>query len=181
MPVLYGKTVMLREYRREDLEDIRAWVNDPAVTRYLGGGSLLKPQTCEMTRAFLEAKLAGGYQFVIARLSDGAYLGQIDACDLDLINRRAEIGIVLGDKSWQGRGYGTEALGLMVKYLFTQVNLNRVTLQVEAENAAAIRCYEKCGFRQEGVLRSHVFREGMYRDVWVMGLLRDEWQQTQKT
>ena len=69
-----------------------------------------------------------------------------------------------------------EAIGLMLEYAFMQLNLNRVFLQVHADNARAIHVYEKCGFRREGCLRAHFYRDGLYIDAVQMGILRGEWE-----
>lgn len=179
MPMLFGKRVMLREYRQEDLMEMRAWVNDPLVTEMLGSQFLL-PQTFEMTEKFIARRLEGGYNFVIARAEDGAYLGQIDFLNMDLRSRQAELGIVLGAPSWCGQGFGSEAVGLMLKFGFAELNLNRVYLSVADDNVRAIRCYEKCGFVPEGRLRQAEYRHGVYHDILMMSVLRAEWLERQR-
>ena len=177
MPRILGERVMLREYREEDFSAIRAWVNDPETTKYLSGRFLM-PHTALQTEQYMQEILSGkasGYRFVIALRADGAYLGQADFFYVDPVSRCTEMGIVLGSEAARGRGYGREALGLLLKFGFESLNLHRVWLDVYAENARAIRCYEACGFQKEGVLRAQEFSRGAYHDIVRMGLLQEEW------
>ena len=77
--------------------------------------------------------------------------------------------MMIGDKAMHGKGYGTDAVSLLCKLGFEEMNLHKIKVEVMAFNLAAIRCYEKCGFIKEGTLRDEVFREGKYHDVIVMG------------
>lgn len=127
---MIGKTVVLREYRREDLSAIRSWINDGETTRYLGG-SFRRPQTWEQTETMLERRLngdVGGEGFVIADRESMAYLGQCDLMMIDNVARRAEIAVVLLPGA-RGRGMAFEGLSLLLSYAFDTLNLNRVWLR----------------------------------------------------
>ena len=89
-------------------------------------------------------------------------------------SRKAEMAIVL-DPEQQQKGYGSEAIGLLLELAFDYMNLNRVHLRVYSDNARAIACYEKCGFVREGIMRQDTFSCGEYRDTIIMSVLRDEW------
>ena len=91
-------------------------------------------------------------------------------------SRRAGAGHWCAGRDWR-RGLGVDASRLLVQYGFDTVNLNRIWLEVFEDNPAARRIYEKIGFRAEGTLRQHSFREGRWWDVLVMGLLAEEWRQ----
>ena len=172
---MIGKTVVLREYRREDLSAIRSWINDGGTTRYLGG-SFRRPQSWEQTEEMLERRLngdVGGEGFVIADRESMAYLGQCDLMMIDNVARRAEIAVVLVPEA-RGRGAAFEGLSLLLSYAFDTLNLNRVWLRCAAENAPAISLYERLGFRREGILREDLFIDGHAQDAIVMGLLRSE-------
>jgi RimJ/RimL family protein N-acetyltransferase len=91
--------------------------------------------------------------------------------------RTAELGITIGDKEYWGQGFGRECVKLLVDYAFQHRNLHKVWLHVHAGNARAIGAYAACGFQEEGRLRAHVWSNGQYDDLLVMGLLRSEWQQ----
>ena len=170
-----GNTIVLREFRWEDLPDIRAWVTDPAITQWLSG-AFMKPHTWEQTEQYLRNLLEGGSgaNFVIARREDLAYLGQCNLMMVDNVSRKAEMAMVL-QAQHAGQGIGTQAGELLMDFAFRQMNLNRVHLRVYADNLRAIRLYRKLGFRQEGCLREDTYRDGAYRDTLAMGLLRREW------
>ena len=89
-------------------------------------------------------------------------------------NRTASLGILIGEKDYQGRGFGPDAVRTMLKFAFDELNLHRVELDVMAFNTRAIRCYEKVGFRHEGIRRESFFRGGKYHDLHVMAVLRKD-------
>jgi RimJ/RimL family protein N-acetyltransferase len=89
--------------------------------------------------------------------------------------RDAWVGIGIGEAKYWGKGYGTDAMLLALRYGFMELNLERVSLSVFASNQRAIRSYEKAGFRPEGLKRQVIRRDGVVEDVLYMGILRQEW------
>ena len=85
------------------------------------------------------------------------------------------MGIGLGDRTCWGRGYGSEAMNILLRYAFTELNLHRLTLTVFEFNERAVRMYQRCGFKIEGIVREVLYRDGRRWDLISMGLLRDEW------
>ncbi|WP_028562551.1 GNAT family N-acetyltransferase [Paenibacillus pinihumi] len=182
MPHLIGERIRLREYRREDLLPMREWVNDPVITESLSD-TFLYPQTIQDTEAFIEGAMegAGGHRgFIIAHRHTEDYIGQIDLFEIDWKNRVAELGLVIGSQVNQGRGYGTEAIRLLQRFVFQSLNLNRLQLEVYDYNRPALRCYEKCGFIEEGRLRQRQFRNGGYCDLILMAILREEYERQEQ-
>ncbi|MCD9021873.1 GNAT family N-acetyltransferase [Cohnella silvisoli] len=178
MPRVHGKRIMLREYRRDDLPWMRQWVNDPEIVYYLSD-IFLYPHPLESTEAYLDSILEGSQDsrgFVIADLSDEAYIGQVNLDSIDWKNRVGRIGIVIASTEYFGLGYGTEAMKLLIKFAFLEMNLNRLELEVYDFNERAIRSYLSCGFQQEGRLRERQYKNGRYVDVIQMGLLRSDWE-----
>lgn len=178
MPYLVGERVMLREYRPEDLVPMRAWVNDPRIVEYLSD-IFLYPHTLESTEAYLNAMMdpkPNSRGFVIADADTQLYIGQINLDLIDWKNRVGRIGILIGSAERLGRGYGTEAMKLLIPFAFREMNLNRLELEVYDFNERAIRSYLNCGFKEEGRLRERQFKNGVYVDVIQMGLLRSEWE-----
>ena len=181
MPRMLGERIMLREFEQNDLSEMRKWITDPDSTRYLSD-TFVVPQTWEQTASFLDALLSGskpGVHLVIADIMTGDYLGQCDLMNVTDYSRKAELAIVLGPEH-QGKGYGGEAIELLLELAFCHLNLNRVHLRVSSQNARALACYERAGFAREGVLRQDSFSGGEYRDTVIMGILRDEWLRTHK-
>ena len=176
MPHILGQRILLREYRLSDLPEMRKWVNDPRVTRGLSD-IFLFPHSQEATEEFLRDVLEGRSdtrEFVVASRPSEAYLGQIGLKVLDWKNRFAEISLVF-PREHQGQGYGTEAIGLLQRFAFEEMGLNRLELFVHEDNAPALRCYQKCGFREEGRFRQRFFRQGRFWDMILMALLAEEY------
>lgn len=175
MPRLAGKNVVLREFRWEDLPDMRRWITDGRATRYLGA-RYVRPQTWEQTESYLRGLLngdAGGEHLVVADRGTLSYLGQISLQSIDHLSRQAELALVIAPEHW-GKGAGREAIQLMLRHAFFDLNLNRVWLKAFAEHGRALHLYEKAGFVKEGVLRQDAFLEGRYRDTVIMSALRED-------
>lgn len=174
MPRLYGKSIVLREYRWEDLDGIRGWVNDSEVTQFLSG-LFLYPHTLHQSESYLSMMIEHKSEargFVIADKDTLEYIGQIDLIKVDWVSRKATLGIVIGRKELHGKGIGTEAIKLLLGFAFNQLNLNKVDLTVRDYNKRGIRCYEKCGFIEEGRLREDYYINGGYTDTVLMGCLK---------
>jgi RimJ/RimL family protein N-acetyltransferase len=175
MPHIHGEKVILRDFREEDISGMRAWCNDPGITRFLGS-RYTAPIPWEQTESELNRYLngdAGGYNLVIADKETGKYLGQCALFMIDNQTRKAELAIVLAPGNLE-KGYGFEALRLLLRFGFGEVNLNRIWLTVNCNNARAIHVYEKAGFTREGTLRQDRYIGGVYEDVAVMSILREE-------
>ena len=169
---LEGKLIRLRAREPEDEPLAYHYFNDPEVTEYL---TIRYPVSHRQERGILDEPVT--YQaahFAIETLEDRRYLG---GCSL-LVHRpecrRAELGIVLGDKSYWDGGYGTDTMRTLCRFGFDEMNLHRIELQVFEENARARHLYEKLGFRVEGVRRDAWYQTGHYQDVILMGLLEGE-------
>ena len=101
-------------------------------------------------------------------------IGNVGQIGLDWKNRSAFLGIVIAEKEYWGRGYGSDAIVTLLRFAFGEMNLHRIYLSVFDTNPRAIRCYEKCGFRHEGRAREALFRDGRYHDALQMAILRQE-------
>ena len=170
-----GQKTRLRGYRKEDIDAALAFINDPEVKHYLAPG-IPFPLTRQDEEKFFENNSAFNdtYSFAIETLK-GRYIGGCGINHVDWKNRFCEIGIFIGDKSLWGKGFGTDAFGVLVNFAFAQMNLDKVKLRVYDFNQRGIKSYLKLGFVQEGVMRRELFRDGEYHDIIMMGLLREEW------
>ncbi|KLU63201.1 putative ribosomal N-acetyltransferase YdaF [Peptococcaceae bacterium CEB3] len=179
MPRLFGERIMLREYKREDLEHIRKWVNDPEVVDNLSD-IFLAPHTLNNTEDFLDSVLKGArqnsYCFVIADKETEAYIGQIDLFNINWKNRHAEIGIVIGEAENRGKRIGSEALTVLQDFVFNRLNMNRLEIKVHSYNTRAHRCYLKSGFVEEGRLREMFYINGKYFDTIILSMLKSEFE-----
>lgn len=177
MSIIYGERVRLRAVEREDVNKFHEWVNDPEVTR---GLALYLPMSFldEENWFNLLAKRDPREKPLAIEVNKGKnwkLIGNCGVFDLDSVNRSAELGIMIGDKSEWNKGYGAEVMSLLVKHCFETLNLNRAFLKVYTENIRAVRSYEKAGFVLEGRLREAVYKFGKYDDVLIMSVLRSEW------
>jgi RimJ/RimL family protein N-acetyltransferase len=123
----------------------------------------------------LEKENPNGFFFTIRTLENDHLIGFVDLMDINWNHGDCWVGIGLGASDYWGKGYGTDAMKVILNYAFSELNLHRVTLGVFSYNKRAIRSYEKAGFNFEGIERSAIQRDGSRSDVIIMGILRDEW------
>jgi RimJ/RimL family protein N-acetyltransferase len=179
--MLKGEKVILRAITREDLKRLSEFNNDVEV-ELAGGGDPPMPQAFPRLEAAFD-KMAheggrDGASFAIE--ADSKFIGQCGLHQGDgLVNTTAqvyELGIAIGDKAYWGKGYGRDAVRVLLDYAFRLRNAHKVWLRVNSTNERGIRAYRACGFVEEGRLRQHVWGDGRYIDLVYMGVLREEWQ-----
>ena len=147
------------------------WRNDPEVAQFDQPG-FVRPMGYDEVETW-SARMVEGLSFIT--FDDEQALGTAAFMNLDERNRHAELAIVIGNKDYWGKGYGTKIMDQLLEWGFNGINLNRLYLHVFASNQRAINLYEKMGFKLEGRLREMLFENGEYADVLVYGLLRSEY------
>lgn len=175
--MIVGKRVRLRSLEREDLPKIVPWLNDDETRQFI---SLRVPLSLAQEQDWFERQKNKPLEQQVLAIEvfteqGWQYIGNTGFDEIDQLNRSAEIGIVIGDKDYWSKGYGTDAMRLMLFHGFTNLNLQRIWLRVFETNKRGIRCYEKAGFVHEGRLRQAQFFRGKFVDVLIMGVLRKEW------
>lgn len=166
----------LRELTRVDLQTINNWRNDPDIVTSLGAPyRYINIETDEEWFATYQRNRTHQVRLIIAN-SEDLPVGLINLIQIDWLVRSAELSIQIGEKAYWGKGLGKWATYKMVQHGFFNLNLNRIYLTVLPENQKAYKIYQKIGFREEGVLRKAVYKDGCYRDLILMALLRDEFQ-----
>ncbi|HWQ73536.1 MAG TPA: GNAT family protein [Desulfitobacteriaceae bacterium] len=178
--MLQGKKIRIRPLEEEDIEDIYNWYNDQEFNLWASGAwplNTLKSKE-ELARKFIDQP-DGGHRYAILN-EDRAVIGSIGFRDHNVPARSAVIYVNIGPREYWGKGYGTEALIIFVKYLFCQWNLHRLSLDTWDGNVRAIRAYEKAGFKIEGRQREAYYIQGEYHDAVLMGLLKREFSLLQK-
>jgi RimJ/RimL family protein N-acetyltransferase len=153
------------------------WLHDEEVTKFIS--AVVFPASSIEEERFIETvasgKDASNREFAIETLSECKYIGGIGLHNIDWLSRNARLGIVIGDKEYWGRGFGTDAVKVLLRLAFEKMGLHRVELVVFTFNERALSCYEKCGFRREGILRDYVFKLGEFRDAVMMSILAAEY------
>jgi RimJ/RimL family protein N-acetyltransferase len=172
---LQGERVALRPVADEDVPCLARWWNDGDVTYYMFTGQ--RPVTVAQAADEMQRQLASPSNavFIVQDRATGEPIGTAGLYDIHATARKAEFRTLLGERAWWNRGYGTEATEALVYYGFDRLNLNKVWLGVIAENAGAVRAYEKSGFRVEGRLREELYRNSRYYDSIRMSVLRSDY------
>ncbi len=180
-PFIIGKKIYLRPLGADDLEKgYLGWINDPEVNKFLMAGSM--PTSMQGLREYYEKVIRSktDVMFAIVIKKTDKYIGNIKIGDINWIDRRAHCGRLIGDKKSWGKGYGTEALMLVMDYAFNTLNLNRLYNTIIADNIAAIRSCEKLGMKKEGVFSQCRFIRGEYRDVVQVAITRERYNALRK-
>ena len=179
-PFIIGDKIYLRPLEMEDIDSFILWLNDEEVRQYLKRTS---PLNKIREKDFVEKLYRDDREVILgmALKENDQLIGNIGLHRISLPYRQAELGIFIGDKSCWSKGYGAEALNIMLGYGFDQLNLHRIHLTVLSFNPRAIRAYEKVGFKREGVFREHIYRNGKYHDVYCMGILENEWRDSDES
>ena len=176
-----GKLVELTPMDLEaDIEVWKKWNRDSQYLRLLDDFPANQYSSAQIKDWFEKGESPNSL-FMIHTLEDRKVIGFIELAAYDWIARNAWVGIGIGESAYWGKGYGTDAMNIVLKYAFRAQNLHRVTLGVFRFNERAIRCYEKSGFKYEGSERDAVYREDQWFDCLVMGVLQSEWETMQET
>ena len=163
-PLFRGALVRLSAFEAEsDASVFAGWNEDP---RYLR-------QSYDQPAWPMDAVEA---RVVLRALDDGRLVGFVRLYDIIWTHGSALVAISVPDAREQGKGFGRDGLGLLLRYAFHELGLHRLWLDVFGYNERAIHLYAGAGFREEGRLREHLHRDGRRWDVVLMGLLRAEWE-----
>jgi RimJ/RimL family protein N-acetyltransferase len=174
--MLSGKLVNLRAVEPADYLLLWRWLNDPEVMFFWGrpGNTESLPEVTE--RELAQSKRGDTRKFIV-ETKDAEPIGQIDYYDLNWQHRSASVSIMLGERDYWGGGYGTDAMRTLLRYLFEQLRLHRVSLTTHETNTRAIRSYHKNGFVAEGTLREWQFFDSNWVNGVIMSVLEHDFVQ----
>lgn len=173
-PFIVGERIYLRPLEpAQDNHLYSTWMNDEEIRRYFS----IYPTSDTRGKERLELLYKDGKHIIfgVALNEDNSLIGLVGLKDINYINQSAEFYNIIGDRSAWGKGYGTEATKLMIRYGFMELNLNRIQTQDMEDNIGGWRADEKAGFKYEGTLREVILRFGKYNNVRVYSLLRSEY------
>lgn len=173
--MIYGERIRLRAIEYNDLLLLVEWRNNPEIyTNFYEH----EPLSIAMQQKWFDKFLQRTDEkfWIVETCQDSKPIGTIALVDIDWRNRKAEIGrVLIASTKHRSCGYGRELFNLLLEYAFEHLNLNRLYLDVFAENQSAVVFYRKMGLVEEGCYRQHVFAGGNYRDVLVYSIVRDEY------
>lgn len=169
--MIAGSLVALRERRPSDAPYAQAWLNDRDAMRWTLRAYPAGPDAYEVPA---EPLAWGTVPLTVVDLASGTPIGHAGLGAMSAEHRRALAWIVIGDAGFRGRGYGTDTMRALCRWAFDSVNLAKVELEVVADNAAAIRCYERLGFVREVTRRRALWIDGAWRDEHLMGVFPEE-------
>lgn len=174
--ILKGDKIILRPIKMSDAPRFARWFSDPEVHQFLA--LRRKNITLKEERGFLRKKLSDKSQcnFAIETI-DGTHIGSV-GFKLVPLDKRATLGIAIGDKRYWGKGCGKDAMKIILRYGFQKLRLHKIELEAYSYNSRAIAVYEKLGFRQEGVRRDYTLWKNKFYDCFSMGILKNEWLET---
>lgn len=177
--MINGRLVRLRALEPEDAERAFRWINDREVTRFL---MARYPISLAAEKEWAEgaAKMPdfSDVRFAI-ETQEGEHIGICGLHRVSAEDRHAELGILIGEKDYWSRGYGTDAMITLLRFAFDQMNLHKVALGVFEFNGRGMTVYRRCGFVEEGRFREEIYRDGRYWDLVRMSVLRREFEALQ--
>jgi RimJ/RimL family protein N-acetyltransferase len=168
---LKGKQIYLRKIKKSDAgPQYLSWINDADVTRGIYTGQY--PTSMKDLKDYVNAstKSTSSAFFAICDNRNDLHIGNIKLESFDHASRTCGLGLIIGNKSYWGKGVGSEACELVIRYAFDRLNFRKITLIVFSNNTAAFNLYKKMGFVVEGVLKQHIFSDGKYVDKIFMSL-----------
>lgn len=174
---ILGKKVILRSIEEEDLKFLRDIHNDPEIEKYIGGWSF--PLSMKDQKLWFErfSKNNSTIRLIIEEKCSHESIGMTGLWDIDWKNRNAYTGIILlSNKKFRHKGYGTDTVMSLMRYAFEELNLKHLDSDIIEYNKPSIGLYlKKCGWKKEGIRRQHAFRNNMYFDRILVGILKEEY------
>jgi ribosomal-protein-alanine N-acetyltransferase len=175
---LAGKRISLHGLSPEDIRPeapYYSWLDDLSLDLF--GERSDFPNNPQRMESYYAAACANDKLLLLGIFDNASdrHIGNITLQQIDWIHRRAFIGYLIGDKDFTGRGVASEACLMLMYHGFNKLNLERIWTTVTVDHAASMRVSQKAGLKQEGILREHQMRDGVRRDLALVGALRREW------
>lgn len=181
IPFLTTKRIYLRALVEDDLRgNYIKWFNDAEVCRY--NSHHFFPYSQEHGRKYIQDVDSSQDNLVLAIVTkkNNVHIGNISLLKINYIDRSAEYAILVGEKSFWGKGYAKEASDLIVKHGFVELNLNRIYCGTSEDNVGMIKLAKALGMKNEGVRRRAIYKNGSYHNIIEFGLLRSEYLEKNK-
>lgn len=170
---IVGKHIYLSPVNTDDADVYIKWMNE-TVAQSFGQYPLVVASKSDLKWLFEPP--ADMQRYAIVLIDSDVMIGSISIHNIDHLNRNAFLGIFIGEEEHRSKGYGAEAIKLILAYGFNTLNLHNIMLSVNADNAEGIACYKKVGFREVGRRREWVYKNGKYVDRIYMDMLSSEFE-----
>lgn len=172
--MIKGVNVIIRSIIKSDRESYFNWINDRELVHF---NSIFKPISELDHHDWFEkiSKLKNLVIYSIIERSSNILIGSCSLRNINYVFKSAELQIRIGEKDYHNTGFGSEAIKLLLKHAFLDLNLKRVYLYVFENNLRAVKAYKKCGFLEEGCLRSAAYIDGKYLNIKLMAILKNEY------
>jgi RimJ/RimL family protein N-acetyltransferase len=178
--LFYGERVRLTALRPEDAQTMARWYEDGEFARLFDANTAL-PKTESALARWMDSAERDKDTFALAirLLYSDDMIGYVELDSIQWNNRVAWMAIGIGSPTHRSKGYGTEAMQLVLRFAFHELNLYRIQLTVFSYNEAAIHLYDRLGFTREGTFREFIARDGQRYDMYLYGILAREWEAQQ--
>ena len=166
--------IYFRALEPDDYKTSIKWRNDDEIWGMVGSPKYFVSEAYE--KKWVEDTIFNSRDIKLAVCikDSNTYIGNVYATDIDMINRSCTTGVLVGEHEYWGKGYASEAMKLLLDYVFNERNLNRAQALVLDSNAASLKMHQKVGYKIEGTLRQSVYKNGKYQDMIVLSILKEE-------
>ena len=170
---LVGRRVFLRPFSEDDLSYVQKWSNDSKIRRLTGEIAPMSRQEAEEFYKHLRADKDRVW-FAVVLKRGNRVIGEVGLLRMFRPWRCTDMSIIIGEKNTWGKGYGTEAGRLLLKYAFERLKFHRVSIGVVGFNDRAIRFWKSLGFKKEGVQKDGYYCDNEFSDFVMMSILEDQ-------
>ncbi len=171
---IIGKRIYLSPINIDEVDSYIKWMNDETVAANFGEYHRMVSSKSDMKWIYEPPR--DMHRYAVVLLDNDELIGSLSLHNIDNLNRNAFIGIFIGDAEQRGKGYGAEAIRLILNYGFKTINLHSIMLTVHSDNYAGIKCYKNVGFREVGRFPEVIFKDGKYVDKICMSILEHEFE-----
>lgn len=168
------RRVYLRAMESDDYRTSVKWRKDDGIWSMLGGTKYFVSEAYE--KKWVEDAILAGkdVRLAVCLNENDRHIGNVYMTDIDMARRSCSSGILIGERDCWGKGYGREALTLALRYMFYERNIHRVQALILEGNEQSLKMHRKCGYQVEGLMRESVFKNGRYRNQYLLSILKKD-------
>jgi len=166
--MLIGDKTVIRAIELDDINLLLKWREDPEISFLLGREF---PLSTEMQKKWYERTLnnSSKRKFIV-ETKDKISIGMLGIMDIDLKNRHCECGITIGEKNYWGQGFASDALSVIIKYLFEELGMNRIYAKIYEYNQKSLKLFNSLGFQIDGEIKDFIYTDGKYYNMFILSL-----------